>query len=75
MQKIIWLGMVVLSLVGVNVQAKDNTYVGDNIVNPALKSSGYCYFDWYRPSNMKKDKQESRDYESVLLIDKMLLFY
>lgn len=58
MQKIIWLGMVVLSLVGVNVQAKDNTYVGDNIINPALKSSGYCYFDWYRPSNMKKDKQE-----------------
>ena len=58
MQKFMWMGIVVLGLMGMNVQAKDNTYIGDNIVNPALKSSGYCYFDWYRPSNMRKEKQE-----------------
>lgn len=33
-----------------------NQYYGDGVINPYLGSNGWCYFDWYRPPELAKQR-------------------
>lgn len=45
-----------LVLLGVPSVGNANQYYGDGVTNSYLGSGGWCYFDWYRPPELAKQR-------------------
>lgn len=45
----------------------DEMYIGDDVTHPSLRTDGFCYFDWYRPDNLAKQKQQLQNMQTLKL--------
>lgn len=57
----------IFALVLVPSARADEMYIGDDVEHPSLRTDGFCYFDWYRPANLEKQKQLLQNMQTLKL--------